>query len=43
VKSVVILGSTVTALGVLREAHRLGLSCLVFDTRPGIAMSSRYG
>ncbi|HEU4922669.1 MAG TPA: hypothetical protein VFT23_06325, partial [Burkholderiales bacterium] len=42
-KSIVILGSSVTALGVLREAHRLGLSCFVFDTREGIAMSSRYG
>lgn len=42
-KSLVILGSTVTALGVLREARRLGLSCTVFDTRGGIAMRSRYG
>ena len=40
--SVVILGSTVTALGVLREARRLGLSCTIFDTRAGIAMRSRY-
>jgi len=43
VKSIVILGSSVTGLGVLREAHRLGLSCIVFDTNAGIAMSSRYG
>jgi predicted ATP-grasp superfamily ATP-dependent carboligase len=42
VKSIVILGSSVTALGVLREAHLLGLSCVLFDTRSGIAMSSRY-
>ena len=41
-KSLVILGSTVTALGVLREARRLGLSCTIFDTRAGIAMRSRY-
>jgi predicted ATP-grasp superfamily ATP-dependent carboligase len=41
VKSIVILGSSVTALGVLRQAHRLGLSCSLFDTRPGIAMNSR--
>ncbi len=41
-KSIVILGSTVTALAVLRNAYRLGLSCIVFDTRSGIAMSSRY-
>ena len=40
--SFVILGSTVTALGVLREARRLRLSCTVFDTRAGIAMRSRY-
>ena len=41
-KAVLILGSTVTALGVLREARRLGLSSAVFDTRDGIAMRSRY-
>ena len=42
INSLVILGSTVTALGVLREAHRLGLSCVLFDTRAGVAMRSRY-
>jgi carbamoylphosphate synthase large subunit len=40
--SLVILGGTVTALGVLREARRLGFSCTVFDTRAGVAMRSRY-
>lgn len=42
VRSILVLGSSVTALGVLREARQLGLSPLVFDTRSGAAMHSRY-
>ncbi len=37
----VILGSSVTALAVVRDAYRLKMSPLVFDTVSGIASSSR--
>lgn len=38
----VILGSTVTALAVVRDAHAHGLEPVVVDTREGIAFSSRW-
>ena len=39
----VILGSTVTALGVLRSAHDLGLRPVLVDNARGAAADSRYG
>ena len=38
----VILGSTVTALAVVRDAHAHGLRPIVVDTGDGIAFRSRY-
>src|SRR5262249_46187067 len=39
--TLVILGSTITALAVARHAWRLGLAAVIFDRSPGIACSSR--
>lgn len=39
---IVVLGSTVTALGVVREVANSGKKIIVVDTENGIAMKSRY-
>lgn len=41
--SLAILGSTVTALAVLRSAHALGLRPVLVDNAHGVAADSRYG
>jgi len=40
-ETLVILGSTITALAVARHAWRLGLASVIIDRKPGIAFSSR--
>jgi predicted ATP-grasp superfamily ATP-dependent carboligase len=40
-ETLVILGSTITALAVARHAWSLGLSAVIVDHKPGIACSSR--
>ncbi len=42
IKAIVVLGSTVTALAIVREAHQTGRQVHVVDTLAGIAMKSRY-
>lgn len=40
--SIVILGSTISALGVARDAHSLGLAATIFDTQSGPAAKTRF-
>ena len=42
IDTIVVLGSTLTALALVRSVHRLGLKVHVLDTVSGIAMKSRY-
>jgi predicted ATP-grasp superfamily ATP-dependent carboligase len=39
---IVVLGSTLTALAIIRAARTLGLNCTLVDTRRGIAFDSRH-
>jgi len=39
---IVVLGSSLTALAVVRAAKALGIASILFDTRRGIAFDSRY-
>lgn len=41
IRQLVILGSDITALAVVRSAHRLGVTPIVFDTEQNIATASR--
>jgi len=38
----IVLGSDVTALAVVRDAYHLGVSSVVVDNRPGLAAASRF-
>jgi len=38
----IVLGSDVTALAVVRDAYHLGVSSVVVDNRPGLATASRF-
>lgn len=42
IEQIVVLGSTVTALAVVRSAHSIGLHCHIVDRQRGLATSSRY-
>jgi predicted ATP-grasp superfamily ATP-dependent carboligase len=41
VDRVVVLGSTVTALALVRHARDLGFDCVLLDTKPGVATRTR--
>ena len=42
VDRIVVLGSSLTALAIVRAAKALGISSILFDTRRGIAFDSRH-
>jgi len=41
-RQLIVLGSDVTALAVVRDAFHLGVSSVVVDNRSGIAAASRF-